>query len=79
MAVRLNKRQTENSRAAIQTTQILKRLQNHVLGELELTQTQIAAARILLNKSMPDLQAVTHSGEVEHQVKLSVTLTPHGR
>jgi len=35
-----------------------------VNGELALSRTQIRAAEILLKKTLPDLQAVQHSGEV---------------
>jgi len=36
----------------------MQRLIGHVKGEVELTSTQIAAARILLAKTVPDLQSV---------------------
>ena len=51
----------EHWRKKIQTGAILHRLNSHTLGELEMTQSQIAAARILLNKTMPDLKALEHS------------------
>lgn len=41
---------------------IAKRLQQHVFGEIEMTATQIAAAKILLNKTIPDLASVAHTG-----------------
>ena len=43
------------ARERIQTGMILERLDKHVLGELEMTSTQIQAARILLSKTLPDL------------------------
>lgn len=46
----------------IQATMIAKRLQQHVFGEIELSATQIAAAKILLNKTIPDLASVAHTG-----------------
>lgn len=52
-------------RQRIQTSHIARRLQNHVLGLLELNATQIRAAEILLRKTIPDLSAVAHSGTVE--------------
>jgi hypothetical protein len=79
MAARITKRQATTVREAIKVGLLMKRLQDHTLGHVEMSQTQIAAARILLDRALPVLSAVTHSGEVEHQVKLSVTLTPHGR
>lgn len=82
MAARLNKRQQEQSKAAISSTQLMKRLQEHALSgpdREKMTPSQVRAAEILLRKLVPDLSAVTHSGEVEHQVKLTVTLTPTGK
>lgn len=63
MAARKRKGLSENTRERIQTTMLAKRLQDHVLGKCELSATQIQAARILLNKTLPDLQSVQHSGE----------------
>ena len=57
MAARLNKRQTEQSKAAIRTTQLVKRLQNHANGNIEMTQTQVQACKILLQKTLPDLKS----------------------
>lgn len=64
MGTRLTLRQATKCKAAIQTTQIIKRLQKHVLGEIELTSTQVTAANVLLKKTLPDL-AVTHVGPDE--------------
>lgn len=57
MARRLNARNDEETRARIQASQLINRLQRHVDGEVEMTQTQIRAAEILLNKSLPNLTA----------------------
>jgi len=58
----------------IRTTQLLNRLQNHALFEdwddepkkrrTIMTGDQIRAASLLLAKTLPDLKAVDHSGEV---------------
>ncbi len=48
----------DNTRAKIQTTQIAKRLTKHILGELDMTATQVTAALGLLRKTLPDLAAV---------------------
>lgn len=82
MAARLNKRQTEGCKEAISATKLMNRLQEHALSgpdREKMTPSQVRAAEILLRKLVPDLSAVTHSGEVEHQVKLTVTLTPTGK
>lgn len=51
-------------RQRIQATAIMNRLTDHALGKIALTATQIRAAEILLRKTVPDLSAVEHSGEV---------------
>ena len=49
------KRQTDKSRAAIKTTQLINRLQDHVQGKVQLDSSQVQSIRILLGKSLPDL------------------------
>ena len=63
MPARLNKRQATNTRSAIQVGLIVKHLEEHTLGKREMSNTQIAAARILLDKALPNLQATQISGE----------------
>ena len=46
-------------RSLIKTTEILKKLQAHVLDGERLTSTQIRAAEVLLRKVTPDLSAQT--------------------
>ena len=48
----------EHWRKKIKTGAILNRLNSHTLGEIEMTPSQIQAARILLSKTMPDLKAI---------------------
>lgn len=54
MAARLNPRNAESTRQKIQTTQLVNRLQGHALGTVEMTSTQIDAAKFLINKRMPN-------------------------
>lgn len=63
MAARNRPGLAENTRKRIQSSMLVKRLEDHVLGKCEMTATQIQAARILLGKCLPDLQSVQHSGE----------------
>lgn len=42
----------------IKAGMIVGRLQRHIEGKLEMSSTQIQAARILLNKVLPDLRSV---------------------
>lgn len=66
MAARVRKiRHDEETRAKIQTSQLINRLENHVLGTVDLKPTQVTAALGLLKKTIPDLSAVNHSGEIE--------------
>ena len=53
----------------IQTGMIVDRLHKHVAGEIELSATQINAARILLAKVVPDQSASSHSVTVRDETK----------
>lgn len=52
------------AREKIKTTQLVNRLQDHGLGKIEMSPTQVKAVEILLRKRIPDLAAVQHSGEL---------------
>lgn len=54
----------DNTRAKIQTSQIINRLTKHVFGEIDLAPTQVSAALGLLKKSLPDLQSIEMTAEV---------------
>jgi hypothetical protein len=43
---------------------LIKRVYGHAIGEVEMTQTQLRAAEILLKKTLPDLQSIEHTGDV---------------
>jgi hypothetical protein len=59
MAARTRKlRLTDEWRQKIRVSAIVNRLQSHVSGKVDMSATQIAAARILLSKSVPDLQSI---------------------
>lgn len=65
MAARVNKiRHDEETRAKIQASQLVNRLTDHALGNVELSQTQVRSIEILLKKTLPDLSAVEHSGDL---------------
>jgi len=55
----LGKQHADKSREKIKSTQILNRLQNHVIGKNEMSATQVRAAEILLKKTLPDLSQTT--------------------
>lgn len=65
MAARLKKiRHDEETRTKIKTSQIINRLMGHLNGEHELSATQVSVGLGLLRKTLPDLAAVAHSGEL---------------
>jgi hypothetical protein len=55
---------TDSWKKKIQIGVILDQLIKHVQGKNEMSTTQIAAAKILLSKVIPDMKAVEHTGEV---------------
>jgi hypothetical protein len=71
MAARLDPAHDERTRAKIQTSQLINRLISHVNGEVELSSTQVRAAEVLLKKTLPDLQAVEHSGDPDKPMRMT--------
>jgi hypothetical protein len=45
-------------RERIDSSRIVDRLQAHIHGECDMSQTQINAARILLNRTLPEIKAI---------------------
>lgn len=69
MAARINKvKLTEAWREKIRTSMLINRLQNHVLGRIEMSATQLRAAEVLLKKCLPDMQGVVHSGDPDNPI-----------
>lgn len=68
MAARNRTGLSENTRKRIKSSMIVNQLQKHILGEVEMSATQVTAALGLLRKTVPDLQAttLTVSGNVNH-------------
>lgn len=60
-----NKRQQDQTRSAIQTTQLVKRLQSFALGQdgVEMDATRLRAIEVLLKKTLPDVSTVTLQGD----------------
>ena len=48
----------QKARLRIDSTLIVERLQRVALGEEEATQTSIMAARVLLNRTLPEIKAI---------------------
>jgi len=61
-------RHDDETRAKIQAALLIGRLHGHVMGEVDLTAAQVQSARVLLNKSLPDLSNVTLSGDTDNPI-----------
>lgn len=72
MAARLNPHHSDMVRQKIQASVLVDRLHKHASGELEMTASQIRAAEILLDRSVPKLSQVQHSGDAEQPLKMEI-------
>jgi len=54
-------------RERIQTSMLVQRLTDHVLGKVEMEKSQVTAALGLLKKSLPDLHATEFTGTMTHR------------
>lgn len=67
MAARKNTKISEEVKKKIQTSQLINRLQKNALAEDEImTAGQIASANSLLDRVVPKLKAIEHSGQGEN-------------
>lgn len=55
--------------------QLLNRVKRHANGEIEMTKTQLEAARIFLKKVIPDLNSTTIKGDAEAPLKAEISVT----
>lgn len=74
MAIRKQLSHDNKTRERIKTSQLINRLQSNALGEIELTKDQIRSIEILLKKTLPDLQQVSHEGSIDQNVIVNGTL-----
>ena len=64
MAARINKtHHDDKTKRLIQASQLLNRLIMHANGEIEMTSSQVNAAKVVIGKSIPDLKAMELTGE----------------
>ena len=70
MAERLRKTHQDDVRAKIQTSQLINRLTDHALGNVELSPTQVRAIEVLIKKTLPDLSAIQLSGDEDNPVEV---------
>jgi hypothetical protein len=67
MAARKRAWTPEKVRERMRTTMLVRRLTKHVLGKVDMSATQVTAALGLLKKTLPDLNAIEHTGEIKHR------------
>lgn len=60
---------TDEHRGKIQNSSILNALIEHSVGKRKMSATQVSAGLGLLRKVLPDLQAVTHSGDEDNPIR----------
>lgn len=66
MPVRRRKPSADEAlRAQIRSDRLITRLEDYVLGDVDLKPPQVSAALGLLRKTIPDLTAVDQSGEID--------------
>lgn len=71
MAARINKTtHDDKTKRLISASQLLNRLISHANGEIEMTASQVSAAKIVIGKAIPDLKAVELTGEGGGPVRL---------
>ena len=76
MAARLRKTHQDEVRTKIQTSALIKRVQDYALGTLsdeDVSSNRLNAIKLLLSKSLPDLSSVEITGEGGGAVVLTLT------
>lgn len=70
MAARKNKiLHDDKTKERIRASQLLNRLNSFANGEIEMTQAQVNAARVVIGKIIPDLKAVEHSSNPDKPMR----------
>lgn len=70
MAARKRVGLSENTRERIKTSMLVNRLEDHILGKVELSQSQVRGIEILLKKTLPDLQSTTLATDPDNPLDL---------
>ena len=63
----------DKTKRLIQASQLLNRLNSFANDEIEMTQAQVNAARIVIGKVIPDLKAIELSGNADKPVAIQFT------
>ena len=72
MAARLNRHHADDVRRKIQCGVIIERFHKHVIGEIEMSPTQVSAGTALLDRSVAKLQQIQHSGDENNPMRLVI-------
>ncbi len=74
MAARTNKPNHDTkTKRLMAASQLLNRLTSHANGEIEMTASQVNAAKIVIGKSIPDLKAMEVTGKDGGPVRIVAT------
>jgi hypothetical protein len=65
----INKLHQDDVRKKIQASQLINRLTDHALGDIELSNTQVRAIEILLKKTIPDISSIQIQGDADNPLK----------
>lgn len=71
MAARNNLSHLDRTRAKIQASMLINRLQNFANGKVQMNAAQVSAALGLIKKVVPDLSSVSHEGEIGHNLRVT--------
>lgn len=74
MAARLSRHHSETVRQKIQASVLVDRLHKHVMGQVEMTASQVKAAAELLDRSVPKLSQIQHVGDKDNPVQSRVVV-----
>jgi hypothetical protein len=71
MAARINKiNHDEKTKRLIQASQLLNRLNQFAIGEIEMTQAQVNAAKCVIGKTIPDTKSVDVQMDIQGDVTI---------
>ena len=70
----LSPARAEEIREKIKATLIVNKLEEHILEGKEMSPSQVSAALGLLKKAVPDLGAITVSGDPDSPLRTSMTV-----
>lgn len=70
-ATKRNPMRIAEVREKIQTSQLINRLQAHILNDVEMSKSQVSAALGLLRKTLPDLSVQQLTGKDDGPIQLT--------